>query len=100
MIGLVLGVVVLGPVFAPYDPTAVGTGPSAAGPSARFLLGTDELGRDVLSRFLTGGSSLLLVPVAAVTIAFVVGGSLGMLFGYAGGIGDLVLTRVIDVLMP
>jgi len=100
MLGLVLGVMVVGPLVAPYDPTSVGVGISASGPTADHVLGTDDLGRDVLSRFLTGGFSVIAVPLAAVSAAFLVGGTAGLVFGYRGGVGDQILTRVVDVLLP
>jgi peptide/nickel transport system permease protein len=63
------------------------------------MLGTDQLGRDVLSRVLYGGRSVLLLPVCAVTLAFAIGGVLGLLAGYRGGRTDQVVTRVADLLM-
>lgn len=100
MIGVVVGVIAIGPFVTPYDPTAIGVGIPAQGPSTEHLLGTDALGRDVLSRFLTGGASVVAVPLAAVTLAFLVGGLAGLVFGYRGGFGDLAVTRVVDVLLP
>ncbi|MFN8202217.1 MAG: ABC transporter permease [Solirubrobacteraceae bacterium] len=102
-IGLGLGlvlllVVVVGPLVAPYDPNAVGTGPATAGPSAAHLLGTDQLGRDVFSRFVNGGRSVLLVPLAAVTLALVVGGGLGLLGAYLRGLPDTIIARTFDLL--
>lgn len=103
-IGLALGVVMLaliafGRFFAPYEPTEIGTGAPAAGPSADHLLGTDHLGRDVLSRFLAGGDTILIVPLIAVTLAFVSGGGLGMLGGYLRGWPDAAITRTFDLLL-
>ena len=103
-IGLVLGVVMLaiiafGRFFAPYSPTELGTGVQTTGPSASHLFGTDNLGRDVLSRFLAGGDTILLVPLAAVALAFVAGGGLGMLGAYARGWIDIVVTRTFDLLL-
>jgi peptide/nickel transport system permease protein len=103
-IGLVLGVIMLGTIafgrfFAPHSTTELGVGPQTTGPSASHLLGTDNLGRDVLSRFLTGGDAILLVPLAAVTLAFVVGGGMGMLGAYARGWIDALITRTFDLLL-
>ena len=103
-IGLALGAVMLaliafGRFFTPYEPTDIGTGPAASGPSADHLLGTDQLGRDVLSRFLVGGDTIVLVPVIAVTLAFVAGGGLGMLGGYLRGWPDALITRTFDLLL-
>jgi peptide/nickel transport system permease protein len=103
-VGLGLGAVMLlliafGRFFTPYKPTEIGTGPATAGPSADHLLGTDHLGRDVLSRFLAGGDTILLVPIIAVALAFVAGGGLGMLGGYLRGWPDALITRTFDLLL-
>jgi peptide/nickel transport system permease protein len=102
-VGLVLvtmtaAIVLCGPFVAPNSPTAL-VGPILQGPSLRFPLGTDQLGRDVLSRVLCGGQSVLLLPLLAVGIAFATGGSLGLLVGYRGGLLDQVVTRLADLLM-
>jgi len=103
-IGLVLGAIMLGIIlfgrfFTPYSPTELGVGPQTVGPSTEHLLGTDNLGRDVFSRFLTGGDTILVVPLVAVTLAFLFGGSLGMLGAYARGRIDAVISRTFDLLL-
>ena len=103
-IGLVVGALMLaliafGRFFTPYSTTELGVGPQTTGPSASHLLGTDNLGRDVFSRFLVGGDTIVLVPLAAVTLAFIVGGGLGMLGAYARGRTDSVITRTFDLLL-
>lgn len=103
-VGIALALVMLllisvGRFLAPYSPNAIGVGPPIAGPSGTHLLGTDDLGRDVLSRFLYGGDSVLLVPLVAVTLALVVGGILGLIAAYRGGWIDNVITRAFDVLL-
>ena len=103
-IGLVLGLVVLfvivfGRFFTPYRPNAIQVGPSATGPSWSHLLGTDALGRDVLSRLLVGGGAIILIPLVAVTIAWVLGLTLGMLGVYKGGVVDALTTRFLDLLL-
>jgi peptide/nickel transport system permease protein len=103
-IGLALGVLMLllatvGRLLAPYSPTAINAGPSLAGPSSAHLLGCDDLGRDVFSRFLYGGSTVLLVPLAAVTVALLIGVALGLFAAYRGGTTDAVVTRLFDVLL-
>ncbi len=77
-----VAVIALGPSMAPYSPTQIGLGLPNAPPSSAFLFGTDELGRDILSRFLFGGRSVVLMPLAAVTLAMLVGGGLGVLGAY------------------
>jgi len=96
---IMLGVIVFGRFFAPYSPNEIGVGVQTMGPSADHLFGTDNLGRDVFSRFLVGGDTILLVPLAAVTLAFVVGGGLGMLGAYTRGVADAFITRTFDLLL-
>jgi ABC-type dipeptide/oligopeptide/nickel transport system permease subunit len=70
---------------------------SLDGPSARHWLGTDLIGRDVLSRLLWGGRTTLLITLVAVAIALAAGLVLGLLSGYLGGWVDQVVMRVLDV---
>ena len=68
--------VVIGPFIAPYPPEQVGAGLPSSGPSSQHWLGTDNLGRDVLSRLLAGGWSIILVPVVVVAITMVIAAGL------------------------
>jgi peptide/nickel transport system permease protein len=95
----VLAVVVFGRFVTPYPPTQIAVGPPTAGPSSEHLLGTDDLGRDVLSRVLTGGGTIVVVPLLAAFLSFVAGGGLGMLGAYVGGVLDTVVARLFDVLL-
>jgi peptide/nickel transport system permease protein len=96
---LMLALIAFGRYFTPYNPVEIGTGAAASGPTADHLLGTDQLGRDVFSRFLVGGDTILIVPLLAVTLAFLAGGGLGMLGGYLRGWPDAVITRTFDLLL-
>ncbi|MEU0989152.1 ABC transporter permease [Streptomyces sp. NPDC005953] len=92
-------VAVLAPLIAPYDPldtnpSSVGLGPFSDG----HLLGTDEVGRDILSRLMYGARLALLVAVLPTLLALVVGGCLGLLSGYVGGWLDSTLMRIFDVM--
>jgi peptide/nickel transport system permease protein len=98
LVMVALAVAVAGPFVAPFRYTAL-VGPILQVPSAKHMLGTDQLGRDVFSRVLFGGRSVLLLPMCAVTLAFAIGGVLGLLAGYLGGWTDRVVTRVADLLM-
>lgn len=89
---------VLAPVLAPYDPEAM-VGPFGEAPSRKFWLGTDAIGRDVLSRLLYATRVSLLVGVMATLISTVVGVILGLLAGYFGGVTDILIMRVTDVVM-
>ncbi len=92
-----IGLIVLGRFFGPgtnYDAGAPGSPSSAA-----HWFGTDALGRDVLSRFLHGGVTVLLIPLVAVTLSLIVGGSLGLFAAYWGRWPDVVISKVFDVML-
>jgi peptide/nickel transport system permease protein len=93
-----LGIALLGPYVAPYSPYAL-QGLPLDDPSSAHWLGTDQLGRDVLSRVLWGGRSVLLLSTLAVAVTFLVGGPMGLIAGYRGGMIDVVLTRIADIVM-
>jgi peptide/nickel transport system permease protein len=93
---VVFFVVVFGPLLTPYSPTSP-VGPSGAPPGSDFLLGTDFLGRDVLSRVLEGGLSVVSIGLGATLIAYVVGLATGVSAGYFGGAVDNLLMRAVDV---
>ncbi|MGO4669284.1 ABC transporter permease [Bosea sp. 2RAB26] len=96
MLATMLIVTIFAPFLVPFDPSA--TSPdSLAGASARHWLGTDSIGRDVLSRLIVGGRTTLLITITAVFIALVGGLVLGLLSGYLGGLVDDVIMRVLDV---
>ena len=92
-------VAVFAPVLAPDDPLAQDVMNALAPPSGDHLLGTDRLGRDLLSRLIHGARIDLLLAVAATSIALVIGTTLGILAGYYRGWVDLVLSRLIDMMM-
>lgn len=98
ILGAVLGVALLGPLIAPYDPAAL-VGIPGEPPGNGFLLGTDYLGHDVLSRVLWGGRSVLWQSVSATLIAFVFGTTVGLIAGYGGSLLDPILMRSVDVVM-
>jgi peptide/nickel transport system permease protein len=99
VIALLVVAAVFAPVVAPYDPKAQNFTNLLQGPSAAHPLGTDELGRDTLSRVIYGGRVSLQVGVIAVGLSLVVGVSLGLISGYAGGRVDTVLMRIVDSLL-
>ncbi|WP_181779174.1 dipeptide/oligopeptide/nickel ABC transporter permease/ATP-binding protein [Pseudonocardia pini] len=90
---------VLAGVLAPFEPFAQLAGPPFDGPSAAHLLGTDDLGRDVLSRLLYGARVSMEVSILTVAGALVVALPLGLVAGYSGRRVDQVLMRVMDALM-
>jgi peptide/nickel transport system permease protein len=87
------------PVVAPSSPSKVDVNALLADPSAAHLLGTDQLGRDVLSRLIYGARISLVVGLISVTVAAGVGVPIGLTAGYAGGVVDSVLMRVMDGLI-
>ncbi|HWH30624.1 MAG TPA: ABC transporter permease, partial [Mycobacteriales bacterium] len=95
---LVLALLVVGvaaPVLAPYDPFAL-VGPPLSGPSGEHLLGTDALGRDLLSGIVWGARTSLLVAASVAVLVSVIGTTVGLLSGYAGGWVDDVLMRLTE----
>jgi peptide/nickel transport system permease protein len=89
----------LGPVVTPYDPAAQELARRLEGPSLSHPFGLDELGRDILSRLLSGARISLLVGVAVVSVSSLVGMLLGSIAGYFGGSVDDLISRIVDVLM-
>src|SRR5262245_45025308 len=87
------------PLLSPYDPLKGRLGERLRAPSAAHWLGTDELGRDVLSRVLYGARITAQVQVAAVGLALAIGTALGLLAGYVGRSVDQVVMRLMDILM-
>lgn len=96
---LVFIAAIFAPLLAPYDPYKIATGASLELPSAKHWLGTDRLGRDALSRVIYGSRIALIVGFVTVTIASVIGISLGMLAGYGGGLFYIIIMRAVDTLM-
>jgi ABC-type dipeptide/oligopeptide/nickel transport system permease subunit len=90
------GCVVLPPFIWPHDPNQVGITMPLAGPSAEFPFGADALGRDVLSRLLAAAQIAVLAAVEAVVIAIAVGGTLGLIAAYAGGLVEYLTMRLAD----
>lgn len=99
LVGLMVLVIVLGPAIAPHPPDQLNVGAPLSRPGNGLLFGTDNLGRDVFSRFLTGGRMVLLVPLAAVALATLCGGLIGTLAAYVGGTFDAVVARMFDLLL-
>jgi peptide/nickel transport system permease protein len=90
---------VLGPVISPYSPTAQKMSQRLKPPSAEYLLGTDDFGRDVLSRILHGAMPSLQVSILSVAGSLIVGVIIGLLAGYRGGWVDTALMSLMDVLL-
>ena len=86
------------PVIAPYSETEILGGAYELW-SEEYLLGTDNLGRDMLSRLIFGARNTIGIALAAVIIAFAIGGATGMLCAILGGWYDTIISRIVDILM-
>lgn len=95
---LLIVVAVFAPIIAPYSYEEVNFAAITAEPSPEYLLGTDALGRDVLSRLIYGARVSLLVSLIAQTVIIVIGVPIGIISGFFGGWVDMIIQRVIDVL--
>lgn len=96
---LLAGAALAAPLLAPYAPEKTNVRAILQTPSAEYWLGTDELGRDMLSRMLYASQSSLLACVQAVGIAVVVGAALGVVSGYFGGLVDRTIMTFIDAVL-
>lgn len=92
-------VAAVGPLLAPYPPTAFHMTARLAPPGPGFVLGTDNFGRDVLSRVLTGSRSALEMGLLATALGVALGTCVGVTVGYLGGIVDEVVMRVVDAVL-
>lgn len=90
--------VIFAPLLAPHDPNAI-VGSFNGAPNAENWLGTDQMGRDVLSRLIFASRTSLIVGIGAVAIYVVIGTIVGAVAGYFGGWIDMVINRIIDVVM-
>ncbi|MDR1916331.1 MAG: ABC transporter permease [Synergistaceae bacterium] len=95
---LVVGAV-LAPWLSPYDPYAIDLSNKTLAPSASHWLGTDELGRDLLTRLIYGARISLMIGIVPALIAQIVGTSVGVVSGYCGGALDYLLMRIADVVL-
>jgi peptide/nickel transport system permease protein len=98
LVVLLVGCALIGPLFAPYTPTEF-VGTPFEKPSADVVLGTDNLGRDVLSRFLWGGRSILALAALSTLIGVGFGVAVGLVAAYARNVVDDVLMRAMDVIL-
>ncbi len=94
---MTIGVALLAPVLSPHDPTDL-IGKKYESPSPKFLLGTDHLGRDVLSRLVYGTRPSVFVGIFAISFAVVIGGLWGIAAAYIGGTLDLLTQRLVDIM--
>jgi len=96
---LVIAVIVmtaLSPWIAPHDPSALTVGPRLSPPSTQFPFGTDDLGRDMLSRVISGGGVMLQVAILSVIVCLIIGVPLGLFSSHTGGVIDRFISLIMD----
>mgnify|MGYP006296014231 CR=1 FL=1 len=98
-IGILVLVAIFAPVIAPHDPLEQNILKRYQAPSSEHLLGTDEMGRDILSRIIYGSRISLQVGLFSIGIALVTGVFLGLIAGYYGGVLDMVIMRIMDIML-
>jgi len=99
VVGILVAIAVLAPALAPWDPNKTDMKRILEGPSTTHWLGTDQIGRDVLSRLLYGSRISLAVGFVSVGIAVLIGILLGAAAGYNGGIVDAFIMRLVDLML-
>jgi peptide/nickel transport system permease protein len=99
VIAIFIAAAILAPLISPYDPVATSWTLVRKAPSLAHPMGTDENGRDVLARVIFGARASLLAGVVAVAIAAGIGVPFGLLAGFAGGVPDIAISRVIDAML-
>jgi len=94
-----LAIAILAPLVSPYDPNAINMDDVLQAPGSRHILGTDDLGRDILSRMIYGTRISLSVGFVAIAIATIIGIILGSLAGYYGKLIDSLIMRLVDIML-
>ena len=95
----IFGLVVFGPSLSPYDPLGIDFSVKLNPPSSQHFLGTDNYGRDLMSRIFSGARYTLLSAFISVLIGLILGTPLGVISGYFGKTTDLILMRIMDILL-
>lgn len=98
LVAVVIFMAAFANLIAPHDPYTIRQDHRLLGPSTFYPLGTDEFGRDILSRIIYGSRISLEVGLISVVIALIVGGLAGLVSGYAGGWTDTIISRLLDIL--
>jgi peptide/nickel transport system permease protein len=97
-LGLLISVAIAAPLLVPYDPEAPDFDHIRETPTANHLLGTDEIGRDTLSRVIYGARISLYVGIVVQTVSTFIGITLGLIAGFYGGFLDLAIMRAVDIM--
>ncbi|MCX5705938.1 MAG: peptide ABC transporter permease, partial [Candidatus Omnitrophica bacterium] len=99
IIGIFALLAIAAPLVCPYDPSVIDQGNLLMPPSARHLLGTDGLGRDLMSRIIFGARISLSIGLIAVGISVVIGLIFGSISGFYGGLIDSAIMRFVDIML-
>jgi peptide/nickel transport system permease protein len=98
-VAIIVVITILSPWIVPYDPSAImvgGVDRPLLPPNSQFPFGTDDVGRDVLSRVLSGGGIMLQVSILSVIVCLIIGVPLGLFSSYAGGVVDRAFSLIMD----
>jgi len=94
--GFVVVMTVLSPILAPYNPSKINVGRPLTAPNSQFPLGTDDVGRDMLSRVIAGGGIMLQVAIVSVFVCLLIGVPLGLFSSHTGGYVDRLISLIMD----
>ena len=94
--GGVIVMTLISPWIVPHNPSAINTGPILTAPNSQFPLGTDDVGRDMLSRVIAGGGVMLQVAIVSVLVCLVIGVPLGLFSSHTGGLVDRFFSLIMD----
>jgi peptide/nickel transport system permease protein len=94
--GGVIVMTLISPWIVPHNPSAINVGPLLSAPNSQFPLGTDDVGRDMLSRVIAGGGGMLQVAIVSVLVCLVIGVPLGLFSSHTGGLVDRFFSLVMD----
>jgi peptide/nickel transport system permease protein len=98
-VALITIIAAAAPLLSPYSPNEANLAAHLQPPSPRHLLGTDDVGRDVLARMIHGSRVSLIVGYSATALSLLIGSLLGALAGYYGGIADWIVSRLIEIVL-
>jgi peptide/nickel transport system permease protein len=96
LVAAVIIMTILSPWIAPHDPSTINVGQPLSPPSSQFPLGTDDVGRDMLSRIITGGGIMLQVAILSVVVCLMIGVPLGLFSSHTGGVIDRFVSLIMD----
>ena len=99
VLGIIILAAILAPLIAPHDPNEIHMGEELQAPSWKYLLGTDEYGRDIFSRILFGSRVSLIVGFVPTVISMLLGVALGLASGFYGGVVDFIIMRLADIVL-